>query len=192
MTTKTFRMSRAAVVAVALVGAAGSAWASSRIYEGDVVSVDGKANTFTVKATKSGEPAEMSFHFKPGGTVSLDGSRVFFAELVSGDHVEVGYATTGTADAVTRIRHAKTAHTEMTFTGTISAVDVKDHAFTVTRTRKGETSEMVFHVDPATKLYVGGEEVYLVSQLRPGETVTVSYETVGPSIHNVKHLKKHA
>ena len=180
------------MVAAALIGVAGSAWASSRMYEGDIVSVDGKANTFTVKATKRGEAAEMSFHFKPGGTVRLDGDRVFFAELERGDHVEVGYETTGTADTVQRTRHAKTAHTEMTFTGTVSAVDAKEHAFTVRRTRKGETTEMVFHVDPATKLYVGGEEAYLVSQLRPGETVTVSYETVGPSIHDVKHLKKRA
>jgi hypothetical protein len=62
----------------------------------------------------------------------------------------------------------------------------------VKHTVRGETSEMEFHLDPATRLYVGGEEAHLVAQLRRGETVTVNYETVSPSFHTVKHLKKHA
>jgi hypothetical protein len=182
----------AMVVTAALLGAGGTAWARERTYEGDVVAVDGKANTFTVKATKPGEQAEMAFHFNPHGSVYLDGGRVFFAEIERGDHVSVAYETAGTADTVRRIHGVKGHVQEMTFTGKVSAVDPKGQSFTVTRTKKGETSDMQFHVDPATRLYVGGEEAVLVAQLHKGDTVTVNYETVSPSIHTVKHLKKGA
>jgi len=182
----------AAVVMVVVLGAGASAWAKEQSYEGDIVAIDGKANTFTVKATKPGEAAEMVFHFNPHGTVYLDGSRVFFAELERGDHVAVAYGKAGTADTVRRTDHPRTTAQELTFTGTISATDPKAQTFTVTNSKKGEAVEMVFHVDPATRLYVGGEEAYLVAQLHRGETVTVNYETPSPSIHNAKHLKKSA
>ena len=134
----------------------------------------------------------MAFHFNPRGTVYLDGSRVLFAELERGDHVTVAYGTAGTADTVKRTDHPKTTVREMTFTGTISATDPKAQTFTVKSSKKGEAVEMVFHVDPATRLYVGGEEAYLVAQLHRGEIVTVNYETTSPTIHNVKHLRKSA
>ena len=182
----------AAVVMVALLGAGGSAWAKEQTYEGDVVAIDGQANTFTVKATKTGEAAEMAFHFNPHGTVYLDGSRVLFADLERGDHGTVAYGKAGTADTVKRTAHERAKAQEMTFTGTISATDPKAQTFTVKSSKKGEAVEMVFHVDPATRLYVGGEEAHLVAQLHRGENVTVNYETQSPSLHNVKHLKKSA
>jgi hypothetical protein len=108
----------AMVVTAALMGAGGTAWARERTFEGDVVAIDGRANTFTVKATKPGEQAEMAFHVNPHGSVYLDGGRVFFAELERGDHVTVAYDTAGTADTVRRIHHPKPAVKDMTFTGT--------------------------------------------------------------------------
>jgi len=51
---------------------------------------------------------------------------------------------------------------------------------------------MQFHFHPGTRLYLGGEQGGFLAQLRPGEKVTVTYETTGPSTHDVKHVKKSA
>ena len=186
------RRGLAAVCAVVLLGMGASAWAQERTYEGDIITVDGKANTFTVKASKPGEVMEMAFHSGPKSEVFIDGSRVLFAELVKGDHVTVTFESTGSTHTVRRAERLRTASKEMTFAGTVSGVDLKAQTFMVKKTAKGESVDMQFHFRPGTKLYIGGEEDSLLAQLRPGETVTVTYEPVNATTHHVKHVKKSA
>ena len=90
----------AAVFAVLLLGSGASAWAEERTYEGDIIAVDGKANTFTVKASKPGEVLEMAFHAGPKSEMFIDGNRVLFAELVKGDYVTVSYEVAGATHTV--------------------------------------------------------------------------------------------
>ena len=182
----------AAVFAVLLLGGSTSAWAEERTYEGDIIAVDGKANTFTVKASEPGEFLEMAFHAGPKSEMFIDGNRVLFAELVKGDHVTVSYEAAGATHTVRRTERQRTASKELTFAGTVSGVNTKAQTFSVKNTVKGESSEMQFHVSPAARLYLGGEEAGLLAQLRPGETVTVTYESTDTTTHNVKHLKKSA
>jgi ribosomal protein L19 len=188
------RRSRGMVAAVAmlLLSAGASAWAQERTYEGDIVAIDGKANTFTVKASKPGEVLEMAFHTGPKSEVFIDGNRVLFAELVKGDRVTVSYETAGATPTAHRTERQRTASKELTFVGGVSGIDLKAQTFTVKNTARGETVEMRFHFNPASRLYIGGEEAHMLAQLRSGETVTVTYESVDATTHNVKHVKKSA
>ena len=181
------------VLTMLLLGAGASARAQERTYEGDVVAVDGKANTFTVKASKPGQqPLEMAFHVSPRSELLIGGQRVVFAELVKGDHVTVTYESTGDTHTVRHADRHRTVGTEMSFTGDVTTVDLKAQTFTVKSTSGGTTSEMQFHFRPGTRLYLGGDQGALLAQLRPGEKVTVTYETTGPSTRDVKHVKKSA
>ena len=182
----------AAVFAVLLLGSSASAWAEERTYEGDIIAVDGKANTFTVRASKTGEVLEMAFHAGPKSEMFIDGNRVLFAELVKGDHGTVSYEVAGATHTVRRTERQRTASKELTFAGSVSGVDIKAQTFSVKNTVKGENVEMRFHFNPATRLYIGGEEAGLLAQLRPGETVTVTYESTDATTHNIKHVKKSA
>ena len=182
----------ATVFTVLLLGAGASARAKERTYEGDIVAIDGKANTFTVKASKPGEVLEMAFHTGPKSEVFIDGNRVLFAELVKGDRVTVSYQTAGATPTAHRTERQRTASKELTFVGGVSGIDLKAQTFTVKNTARGETVEMRFHFNPASRLYIGGEEAHMLAQLRSGETVTVTYESVDATTHNVKHVKKSA
>jgi hypothetical protein len=44
----------------------------------------------------------------------------------------------------------------------------------------------------ALLLYIGGEENVLLAQFRPGESVTVTYESTDSTTQDVTHMKKHA
>lgn len=93
---------------------------------------------------------------------------------------------------VQRAERTRSARQEMTFAGTVSAVDLKAQTFVVKTTEGGTLHEMAFHVDPATRLYLGGEDAFLM-QLRPGESVVVAYEaTPTTATHYAKHVKKSA
>jgi hypothetical protein len=187
VTTKRERV--AAVCAALLLGASVSAFAQETTYEGDIVALDGKADTFTVKASKPGEVLEMEFDAGKNSEIVIDAERRLFGELVKGDHVVVTYGTVGATHTVRRAERTRSASKELTFTGTVMGVDVKAQTFTVRTTAGGKVEEMAFHVSPATRLYLGGEDTFLV-QLRPGESVTVAYESPDATTHFAKHLKK--
>ena len=121
----------AAVFTMVLLGIGTAAWAQERTYEGDIVALDGKANTFTVRGTKPGEVMEMAFHAGPKSEMVVDGERVVFGELVKGDHVMVSYEPEGTIHTVRRVERRRSASQEMTFAGNVIGVDVKAQTFTV-------------------------------------------------------------
>ncbi len=187
VTTKRARM--AAACATLLLGVSVSAFAQEKTYEGDIVALDGKADTFTVKASKPGEVLEMEFHAGKNSELIIDAERRLFGELVKGDHVVVSYGTTGATHTVRRAERTRSASKELAFTGNVIAVDTKAHTFTVKTTAGGKIEEMQFHVSPATRLYLGGEDTFL-AQMRPGESVTVAYESPDATTHFAKHLKK--
>jgi hypothetical protein len=164
--------------------------AQQKTYEGDIISVDGKANVFTVKGTRPGEAVEMAFHVGPKSEVMIGAERSIFAELVKGDHVTVEYGTAGNVNTVNHAARVRTAAREMTFAGNVVAVDLKAQTFTAKATIGGKVEEMEFHVSPTTKLYVGGEEEHLLADLRVGDAVRVGYEPGDAKSHNVKHVAK--
>jgi hypothetical protein len=181
----------AAVLAALVLGGGASVFAQQQTYEGDIVALDGKANTFTVKGTKPGESMEMAFHVGKYSDIVIEGQRRLFGELVKGDRVLVTYGTTGSVHTVQRAERTRSVVHEMTFAGDVTAVDLKAQTFTVKAAAHGKIEEMQFHVDPATRLYLGGEDVFLM-QLRTGESVIVAYEMAGTQTHYAKHLKKSA
>lgn len=182
------RVRVAALLAVTALGVSGSAFAQKHSYSGDVITVDVKAQTFTVKATKSGEAPEMAFKALPGSQFFVEGERRLLGELEKGDSVVVSYGTAGKPFTAERADRVKTAIPEMMFTGDVVAIDNKAETFTVKRSAGGKVQEMMFHVSPAAHLYVGGEPV-LLGQLQKGDAVTVGYETTG-TVHQVKQVKK--
>lgn len=184
------RVRVAVMCAALLLGISALAKAQQLTYEGDVVAVDTKAVTFTVKGSKPGEMTEMAFHVGSGSQIFIEGERRLLGELVKGDHVVVTYGTSGAKHTVQRAERIRTASREMTFAGTVIAVDGKAQTFTVKETARGKVEEMKFHVNPASRLYIGGEDV-LLRQIRKGDTVTVAYESAGANPH-LKHLKKSA
>ena len=127
----------------------------------------------------------------PNSDILSNAIAVLFAELVKRDHVTVATRRWAT-HTVRRTERQRTASTELTFAGSVSGVDIKAQTFSVKNTVKGENVEMRFHFNPATRLYIGGEETGLLAQLRPGEIVTVTYESTDTTTHNVKHVKKSA
>jgi hypothetical protein len=145
-----------------------------------------------VKASKPGEVLEMAFHAGPRSEVFIEGSRVLFGELVKGDHVTVSYETAGSTHTVRGAERQRSASKELTFAGNVSGIDLKTQTFSVKSTAKGENVEMRFHFNPATRLYIGGDEDRLLAQLRPGETVTVTSESADAATHNIKHVRKNA
>lgn len=158
-------------------------------YQGEVVSVDEKAHTFTVRATAKGEsPEEMKFHADKDSQVYVDGERKLFAELIKGDHVTVSYGTSGQTHMAKKVeRHSGTA--EKTFSGEVIEVDPKAETFTVRAMVAGKAEERKFHASHESRFYVGAEQLTLVSQLQKGDWVDVHYETVGGE-HHVKHVSK--
>lgn len=178
----------AAMCAALLLGVSVSAFAQQPTYEGDIVALDGKANTFTVKGSKAGEVAEMAFHVGAPSEIMINGERILFGELVKGDHVVVSYRSAGATHTVSHVKRVKTVSREMTFAGSVIAVDLKGQIFTVKSTSGSKVEEMTFHFRPGTHLYVGGEEDTLLAQLRPGDAVTVTYESMNAKTHNVKHI----
>lgn len=188
--TQTRRSWLVGIAAAILLSAGSLALAQQSTYEGDIVAVDTTAHTFTVKSSKPGEVAEMAFHVGVGSQIAIGGEPRLLGELVKGDHVVVTYGTASGKHTVHRAERVKTASKELTFTGSVIAVDEQARTFTVKNTTAGKVAEMRFHVSPSARLYIGGEEV-LLQQLRKGETVTVAYESIG-SAHHVKHVKKSA
>jgi hypothetical protein len=181
----------AAACAALLLGVGVSAFAQERTYEGDIVALDGKANTFTVKATKPGEVMEMAFHVGTSAAIAVEGERPLFGELVKGDHVVVTYVTAGGTHTVHHAERIRSSARELTFAGNVIGVNAKAQTFTVKKTAGGKVEEMQFHVNPGARLYLGGEDV-LLTQLRPGDSVTVAYESTDPTTHYAKHVKKRA
>lgn len=174
---------------VLLVLVAGVAAAQEKRYDGEIVAVDTKEYTFTVKAAQKGEPAEMKFHVGAASEIVVDGERKIFAELEKGDRVTVTYGTTNSKHMARRAERHHTAVAEMSFAGQVIEVDTNSHTFTVKRTAAGKVEEMKFHVSPASRLYIGAERLALVQQIKKGDEVTVHYETVGAQ-HDVKHVGK--
>lgn len=182
-----FSVRTSVVGGVSLFILTGLAMAQEKRYEGEIVAVDVKEHTFTVKGTATGEPAEMKFHVGKDSEVVVEGERKLFAELERGDRVAVTY---GTADGLHTVKRAERHHTavaEMSFTGQVTEVDAKSQTFTVKRIAGGQSAEMKFHVSPTTRLYVGAEQLAVLQQLKTGDEVTVSYETAGEQ-HHVKHV----
>lgn len=91
-----------------------------------------------------------------------------------------------------RTEPRKSASQEMTFAGNVIGVDINAHTITVKQTTGGAVVEMQFHVSPETRLYIAGEEAALLAQVRPGDSVTVTYESTDAATHSVKRVKKSA
>ncbi len=178
---------RVSELTVLLLLVAGLAAAQEKRYDGEIVAVDTKDYTFTVKGTEKGEPAEMKFHVDAASQIFVEGERKIFAELEKGDRVAVTYGTTNGAPMVRRAERHHTAVAEMSFAGQVIEVDTNSHTFTVKRTAGAKVEEMKFHVSPASRLYIGAEHLALVQQIKKGDEVTVHYETVGAQ-HDVKHV----
>lgn len=184
----------ALVIACFMAAVSVAAGAQEKRYQGNITAVDTKTHTFTVKGTEKGETAEMKFHVDKTSAISIDGERKIFGELAKGDHVEVTYGSSGTTHTVMHVdRHMTamqgSAKREMPFDGEIIDVDTTAHTFTAKRTLGGKVEEMMFHVKPGTRIYVGGEQMSLVQQLRKGDEVTVHYETASGE-HLVKAVGK--
>jgi len=81
----------AAVLAAALLGVSTTAFAKTTRYEGDIVSIDLKAGTFTVRGTERGEALEKAFLVGPRSTIFMDGELRLLGQLGKGDHVVVTY-----------------------------------------------------------------------------------------------------
>lgn len=82
---------------------------------------------------------------------------------------------------------------EVTFSGNVISVDAKAQTITVKTITDGKAVEMAFHVNPETRLVIGADEPALLRELRPGDSVTVTYESAEAAAHNVKqHGKKSA
>jgi len=182
------RVRIATLVAGMLVGLSGAAWAQPRTYEGDVVSVDVKDMTYTVKGTRRGEDAEMAFHVGPGSQLFIGGERRLLGEIVKGDHVVVTYGTTAGRHSAERIERIKTVIRERTFAGDVIDVNTTARTFIVKNVAHGKVQEMQFHVGRGAELYIGGERV-LLDQIAKGDSVTVGYETVA-TVHHLRHVKK--
>jgi hypothetical protein len=180
----------AAIVGVVLLGVSASAAAQQKTFEGNIVAVDGKAHTFTVKGSSPGETAEWVFQPGPASEFVINGEPQLFGELAENDHVIVYYASSGATRVASRVDRIRTGSREMTFTGNVIGVDSKAQTFTVRRATGGKVQEMVFHVSPSARLYISGDEV-LLGQLRAGDSVTVAYDSAGKT-HDVKHMKKRA
>lgn len=189
-TMTTFRSARTAVLCGALVlGGGAAAVAQQHTYEGDVIAVDGKANTFTVKGSKPGEAVEMRFHVRPESQIYVDGERKLVGELSKGDHVDVTYGTSGKTHTVSRAERVRTAVRELTLMGNVTEIDIKGRTFKVKQAGPGEAAVMTFHMDRAGRLYLGSGEEVMWKELHDGDGVVVTYETVG-SMHHVKHMMK--
>ena len=166
-----------AMLSPLLVAASTLVAAQEKHYEGDVVAVDTKAHTFTVKGTEKGETAEMKFHLDKSSAIAINGERKLFAELANGDHVRVTYGSTGMVHSAKNVERRKTGAKEMIFAGEIVDVDANARTFTVKRSVGGKVEEMKFYVKPTTRMYVGAEQEFLVQQLRKGDEVSVNYES---------------
>jgi ribosomal protein L19 len=164
--------------------------AQEKHYEGDITSVDAKARTFTVRATVRGEPVEMEFHVDKASEISIEGERKMFAELERGDHVTVTYETSGMTHMARNVTRHKTMAKEMKFDGQIVNIDTKAHTFTVRGTAKGKTEEMMFHLSPSARIYIGATHESLIQQLQIGDEVTVHYETMA-GVHTVRAVGRH-
>ena len=77
---------------------------------------------------------------------------------------------------------------DVTFEGTVVAVDVPAHEFTVKSSEKGSTDEVTFHVARPTSIRIDGHTA-LLSELK-GEHVTVTYAASGGTLL-AKHLHRH-
>ena len=187
VSSKGFRV--AAFGAAVVLGLSVSAMAQQK-YDGVIVAVDGKANTFTVKSSKKGEQAEMAFHVDQASRILVDGEQRLLGELVKGDDVEVTYGTMGGTHTVQHANRVKSASAEMTFSGDVVAIDNKAQTFTVRKMTNGKVEEMEFHVTPDARLYLGGEEAVLW-EFQKGDPVTVAYES-GAAPHLAKHVKKNS
>ncbi len=168
---------------------AGIAAAQEKKYEGEIVTVDTKDYTFTVKGTAKGEVAEMKFHVGRESEVVVDGERKIFAELGKGDQVTVEYGTSDGKHTVKRAERHKTAAKEMALTGQVIAVDAAAHTFTVKRSQGGPVEEMKFHVNPTTRIYIGTDHLELLKQLQKGDDVTVHYINESGN-QMVRHVSK--
>ncbi|MDH4065215.1 MAG: hypothetical protein OEW19_12510 [Acidobacteriota bacterium] len=180
----------AAVFTTVLLTSGNAAFAQTKTYEGDIIKVDRNAMTFTVKGTTPGETMEMAFKVDRDSQLVIDGERRLLGELETGDHVIVGYGTSGATHIAKRAERVRTAAPEMTFSGNVVAVDTKAHTFTVKNDAGGKVQEMMFHVSSGERLYIGGEPV-LLGQLQKGDSVTVGYESMN-EMHRAKHVKKSA
>jgi hypothetical protein len=106
------------ILALAVVAAASSAktmqgkspaMKQEMAFTGDIVAVDMKAHTFTVKATDNGKAREMMFHVGTDARVVIDGETMLVSNLERGDRVTVEYRSSGSTHTATTVkRHKKT------------------------------------------------------------------------------------
>ncbi len=83
--------------------------AKEMTFEGQVVAVDPKANTLTVKRTTGGAVEEKKFLCKPGSRFYLAGEEVLLASLAPGDPVTVSYVVDGDESRVKHVTKTKTS-----------------------------------------------------------------------------------
>lgn len=181
------RIGVAALCTGMLLGLSGAAFAQAKTYEGDVVAIDTKAMTYTVKGTKPGENVEMAFHVDPSSQMFISGERRLLGEMVKGDHVVVTYGAMAKPYVVVTVDRIRTGRRELSFTGEVIAVNDPARTFTVRSMVDGKVQEMQFHANPSAQLFIGGDRV-LFEQLHKGDSVTVGYESVG-LVHHLRHLK---
>lgn len=182
------RVRVAALCTGVLLGISGAAFAQGKTYEGDIVAVDTKAMTYTVKGTKAGENVEMAFHVDPGSQMFINGERRLLGEMVKGDHVVVTYSAMGASNTVVQVDRIHTRTRELSFTGDVIDVDNPAHTFTVKAIVDGKAQEMKFHVNPGAQLLIGGQRV-LLEQIQKGDNVTVGYESIS-QVNHVRHVKR--
>ena len=100
----------------------------------------------------------------------------------------LGFALVGSGPA-----HAATATTSpqkmLTFEGDIVSLDVPAQDFTVRNVDNGRTYEMRFHVEDPIGVHMDGQ-VVLLSELRKGDRVTVTYEASGET-HVARNVHRH-
>jgi hypothetical protein len=178
----------AAIFAAVMLGVSASALAQQKTYEGEIIALDRKADTFTVKGSESGEVMEMAFHVAPTSVFIIDGEPLVFGEVLKGDHVVVTYGSSGAIHTASRVARVRAGSRETTFSGNVIGVDSTNGTFTVRNTTDGKAREMEFHVSPSARLYISGDEV-LLSQLRKGDAVTVAYDSADMT-RQARHLKK--
>jgi hypothetical protein len=77
---------------------------------GEILSVDTKAHTFTVKSVEGGAAREMMFHVGNDSRVVIDGESTLLGSLERGERVSVEYRSEGSTHTATLVkRHKKTS-----------------------------------------------------------------------------------
>jgi hypothetical protein len=64
-----------------------------KTFDGEIVAVDVRDNTFTVRKTVNDKVEEMEFHVDLGSKIMIDGKRTLIGELERGEPVTVTYET---------------------------------------------------------------------------------------------------